>query len=52
MAISYRSASSDGDSWPTDTAGRFSPDCTYGATGTGHFLLRTLSPNAFRLPLF
>ncbi len=52
MAISYRSASSDGDSWPTDTAGRFSPDYTYGAAGTGHFLLRTLSPHEFSLPLF
>jgi lantibiotic modifying enzyme len=51
-AISYKSATKDGDRWPTDTAGHSSPDYTYGAAGTGHFLLRALHPHEFRLPLF
>ncbi len=52
MAIGYKAATIDGDEWPTDTADHYSPDYTYGAAGTGHFLLRTLSPNEFSLPLF
>ncbi len=52
MAIAYKIAGDDGDEWPTDTAGHPSPDYTYGAAGTGHFLLRALSPLEFSLPLF
>ncbi|MGC1480015.1 MAG: lanthionine synthetase LanC family protein [Chthoniobacterales bacterium] len=52
MAIAYKSAGDGGDEWPTDTAGLSSPDYTYGAAGTGHFLLRALHPHKFSLPLF
>jgi hypothetical protein len=32
--------SPEGDAWPTDEPGLFSPDFLYGASGAGYFLLR------------
>lgn len=51
MAISYRIKSENGDLWPTDTEGCYSPDFTYGASGTGYFLLRVFEPDRFDTPL-
>ena len=38
--LSYRAALPEGDAWPTDEPGLFSPDFLFGGSGTGYFLLR------------
>lgn len=40
MILSYREVLPEGDAWPTDEPGLFSPDFLYGASGAGYFLLR------------
>ncbi|MFD0894649.1 hypothetical protein KBB96_05480 [Luteolibacter ambystomatis] len=51
LAIGYKASLPEGDCWPTDTAGLYSADYAYGASGTGHFFLRTLRPLEFEMPL-
>lgn len=51
MTMAYRSVIGGLDHWPTDTAGLYSADYSYGAAGTGLFFLRTLSPLEFEMPL-
>ncbi len=36
----YRATLPEGDAWPTDESGLFSPDFLFGGAGTGYFLLR------------
>ena len=51
MALGYKVTTPEGDRWPTDTPGLFSPDFTYGASGTGHFLLGLADPHHHAPPL-
>lgn len=51
MALGYKVTTPEGDRWPTDTPGLFSPDFTYGASGTGHFLLGLVDPHHHAPPL-
>lgn len=51
MALTYKVTTPEGDRWPTDTPGLFSPDFTYGASGTGHFLLGLVDPHHHTPPL-
>ena len=39
------------DTWQADEAGYDSPDFMCGASGTGHFFLRVLAPDKWRMPL-
>lgn len=49
--LAYRSFKQGQFLWPTDTADCFSADFTYGASGTGHFLVRAADPLRFEAPL-
>ncbi|MGH2369342.1 MAG: lanthionine synthetase LanC family protein, partial [Chloroflexota bacterium] len=49
--LHYRSATPEGDLWPADDPGYFSPDFMCGAAGTGHFFLRLWQPDQVRMPL-
>ncbi len=40
MILTYRTVLPEGDAWPTDEPGLFSPDFLYGGAGAGYFLLR------------
>lgn len=51
LALGYESKTPDGDRWPTDTAGLYSQDFTYGASGTGYFLLGVADPLDHAPPL-
>jgi lantibiotic modifying enzyme len=50
-ALAYRATSLEGDAWPTDGVGLYSPDFMYGGAGIGHFLLRLETHGAVPLPL-
>ena len=51
QALAYRTIIDGAHFWPTDTAGCFSADFSYGASGTGYFFLRAAHPYAFDAPL-
>lgn len=51
LALAYRDETSEGDRWPTDTPGLFSPDFTYGASGTGYFFLGLNDPEQHTPPM-
>ena len=51
MALGYREALPEGDAWPTDEPGLFSPDYMYGAAGAGHYFLRLWKPGKIQMPL-
>ena len=50
-ALAYRTIIDGEHFWPTDTAGCFSADFIYGASGTGYFFLRAAHPLEFPAPL-
>lgn len=50
--LEYKEATPEGEAWPTDTKGLYSPDYCYGAAGVGHFFLRLLSDGKIALPLY
>ncbi len=51
LVLRYKSETSHGDCWPTDTEGLYSADFTYGASGTGYFLLGVSDPLHHSPPL-
>jgi lantibiotic modifying enzyme len=51
QASAYKQVIDGLDYWPTDTAGLYSADYSYGASGTGLFFIRTLRPLEFEMPL-
>ncbi len=51
LVLRYKSETPSGDRWPTDTEGLYSPDFTYGASGTGYFLLGLTDPLHHSPPL-
>jgi len=51
LALSYKVETPNGDRWPTDTEGLYSPDFTYGASGTGYFFLGVSDPLHHSPPL-
>ena len=51
MALGYRETLPEGDAWPTDEPGLFSPDYMYGAAGAGHYFLRLWKPGKIQMPL-
>ncbi len=51
MAFAYKARVQGQDYWPTDTAGCYSADFTYGGSGTGYFFLRTFAPFMYEAPL-
>ena len=50
-ALAYRTTTKNGDLWPADEPGLYSPDFLCGAAGTGYFFLQLLAPDQVRLPL-
>ena len=51
MALGHREKLPEGDAWPTDEPGLFSPDYMYGAAGIGHYFLRLWEPCGIDMPL-
>jgi hypothetical protein len=49
--LHYRASLPEGDAWPTDEPGLYSADFMYGASGTGHFLLRLETEGRLPMPL-
>lgn len=49
--LTYRTESPSSDTWQADDPGYDSPDFMCGASGTGHFFLRLLTPDDIRMPL-
>ncbi len=51
MTVAYRATLPEGDVWPTDGVGLYSPDFMYGGAGIGHFLLRLETQGELPMPL-